>query len=228
MLRGLIFLLFFSLTALGTVFSPVPIKQQIKESSGFVKGQVISKNVEDHPELGKVTKVFLRADAWSGSRVRNNHIEVLYPGGGDGVDMVTVHGAPKFAVGEKVVVFFNEHEQQNWVSNLALGKFSIKKLGRLEFMVNDVFPKVPNVGQMPLKNFYRVAAEITKTPLNKRFKSKYERSAIKSSKISASKKVGRLPASVPAPVKKPSPVWLVLLLGIAGLFVRALKGRKKS
>ncbi len=56
MFKGFVSFIFISSSAFSTVFSPVPIKQQIKEASGFVKGEVISKSVEDHPEMGKVTR----------------------------------------------------------------------------------------------------------------------------------------------------------------------------
>lgn len=229
MLRWLSILALVSFSVRATVFSPVPIKRQIKESTGFVKGQVLSLSVEDHQELGKVTRVFLRADAWNGEEVKNNHIEIFYPGGEAGPESVRVHGAPKFTPGEKVVVFYNEREKKNWVSNLGLGKFSIKKLGQVEFMVNDIFPRMPNVGQMPLRGFFQLATDISEAPLKKRFKNKYERNAQRSKRSRRSLKRGRLPASAsPSDAKRPSPLWLVLLLGAGGIFVRAFKWRRRQ
>lgn len=219
--------------AFATTFTPVSIRDQIKEAQGLVQGEVVALNSERDPSLGIVTRVFLRADRWMGADVNDNHIELYYPGGELEGEGRSIHGAPKFSIGERVVVLTQFHEGKSWVQNLGLGKFSIKKVGRTEIVVNQIFPNVPDVGQMPLRAFLGLAKDLKDKKFHERFLDKYERSASQEVGIlrgeQTIKRSGRSIASTnneSEPGQKPSPFWLVLLLGVLGSAFRLGKARK--
>lgn len=212
-----------------TTFAPVSIKDQIKQSNGVVQGEVVAINSEKDPELGIVTKVFIKADKWMDAKVNQGHIELYYPGGEVQGEGHLVHGAPEFKQGEKVVVFTNSHGGKSWIQNLGLGKFSIKRVGRSHIIVNQIFPNMPNVGQMPLSSFVELAKNIKGKSFERRFKDKYERAAEKEStaryqKLRGSRSIASTPQN---PHEKPSPLWLVFLLGMIGFGFRFSKGKSR-
>ena len=114
-MRNYIFLVLaivFSTSVFGTTYLPVPIKKQIVESSGIVQGEVVTTSSEEDDSGAIVTKVFLRVDKWIGVHPQDEHIEVFYPGGQVGDRVQTVHGAPTFKSGEKVVLMLKNNLHQ--------------------------------------------------------------------------------------------------------------------
>ena len=215
MLKYLILLLSFSsLTSFGTTFVPVPIKDQIKESSAIVQGEIINFESEEE-ESGKiVTKVFIRADKWVDTKPEAGHLTFYVPGGQVGDRIYQVEGSPKFSIGEKVVLFLKEHNNKLWIQNLALGKYMIRKYGRENILVNSVFPEHPKIGQIPLSTFQNLTQRIKNTKFKIRFKDKYEIHAEKKSL----KRVGRKIASVETTNKESSnqlnTFWILVSLGL--------------
>lgn len=200
----------------GTTYVPVSIKKQIVESDAIVKGEVISTNSEEAENGRFVTNVFIRADKWIGVNPSDNHLNVYIPGGQVGDVVQTVHGAPKFKTGEKVVLMLKEKNESHWVQNLAMGKFMIKRYGHSEVIINSVFPNLPKVGQMPLDNFYELVSSIKNKKFKERFKDKYEIEAQKAT-YAPSVNRGRAIASVKEErEEKLSIGWLLVLLGIMG------------
>lgn len=221
---------FWTFQAIATTFSPVTIRDQIRESEGIVQGEVLAVNSERDPKIGVVSRVFIKADRWMQAEVEKGHIELYFPGGEVGGEGRLVHGAPKFRPGEKVVVFAKKNDGKTWVQNLGLGKFSIKKLGRAKVMVNQVFPNVPDVGQMPLRSFLSLAKEIKNQKFEERFKDKYElatekkMSALPQKRLSRSRSIASV-GNTSVQSERMNPFWLVLLLGFLGAFIRVAKGR---
>lgn len=229
MSKFLILFIFLSAYSQATVFSPMSVKDQLLSAEGVVNGEVLAINSLRDPDLGIVTKVFVRADSWMGAEVANGHIELYFPGGDLDGQVRHVPGAPSFTIGESIVVFTSYHQNKNWVYNLGMGKFSLKKVGPSLVMVNQVFPQVPDVGQMLLKNFVEMAQRLKGVKFEKRFKDKYERGVESQAAIRASK--SRSIASV-APLEEKDPqennaMWLVILLGIMGFTFR-LSGKRNN
>ena len=72
----------------------------------------------------------LRVDeAIRGSFAAGDVVEIVEPGGTvDGVTLV-IPGAPRFAPGEKVLLFLDQREDGRWTSrNFALGKFTFTRV----------------------------------------------------------------------------------------------------
>jgi hypothetical protein len=215
-----------------TTFIPVPIKRQIADSTGIVEGEVFSSEaiIDDSGKI--VTKVFIRADKWIGVKPLGEYLEVYYPGGQVGDKVQTVHGSPKFGSGERVVLLLKNDQEKNWIQNLALGKFMVKKYGKTDIIINSIFPKHPKVGQMTLDSFLSLASRIKGKKFKERFKDKYELQVEKENKNFSSKKAGRAIASVKTLEEKElenqiSTLWILVLFGILGS-IFTISRRKNS
>lgn len=215
-----------------TTFIPVPIKKQIVDSSGVVEGEVLNTESFEDKNGRIITKVFLKADKWIGVKPKHGHLEVYYPGGQVGDRVQKVHGAPSFEMGEKVVLLLKNNEEKNWVQNLALGKYMIKKYGSTNIIINTVYPKHPKVGQMTLESFYSLASRIKESKFEERFKDKYELQVEKNNKSFDSNKIGRKIASVKTYEEKEaenqvSTIWILVLFGALGALFK-ISRRKHS
>lgn len=228
----MILLTFLGLQCFATTFAPMSVKDQLLSSKGVVQGEVLSTTSLRDPKFGIVTKAFIRADMWMGTDVSNGHVELFFPGGSLGEEARRVPGAPRFSIGEKVVVFTSSHENKNWVYNLGLGKFSLKKVGTSFVMVNQVFPQVPDVGQMVFRNFVDMAQRLKGEKFQKRFKDKYERAvenkASHQIKSANSRSIASASSSSVQVADENSSFWLVLLLGAMGFTFRLSSRKNKS
>jgi hypothetical protein len=227
----LLFLFAFIQTSLvfATTFVPVSIKNQIKESHGIIKGEVHTmESIE--LENGKIaTKVEIYIDKYMNVEVNDDLAAVYFPGGTLGDIKREVEGAPKFSVGEKIVLFTKKIEERNWVQNLGLGKFSIKRVGSNYILVNQVFPQLANVGQMSLDNFLNLAQRVKSKKFVERYKDKYELSNEKQARAHVHKKTKRSIASVEGvdSSSKFQTFWLVFILGFLGVFF-AIRRKKNE
>ena len=215
---------------LATTFSPITIKKQLKTSSGLVEGTVISVTSELlDGEI--VSKVEILPDRWMNLSVDDSVVELHFPGGILGNKALKVEGAPKFIIGEKVVVFTNKFKNKNWISNLGLGKFSIKTIGQTSVMVNQIFPGHPEVSQMKMKSFYELSKWVKKKDFKLRYKDKYELSSEKEIHLRRKARIkGRSLASIQNNQKenvthKFPAIWLVLLLGLLGFAFGMLRNK---
>jgi hypothetical protein len=198
------------------------IKKQLKTNSGLLEGIVISVSSELlDGEI--VSKVEILPDRWMNLNVNDSLVELHYPGGVLDNRALKVEGSPKFIIGEKVVVFTNKFKNKNWISNLGLGKFSIKTIGETIVMVNQIFPGYPEVSQMKMNKFYELSTWVKKRDFEFRFKDKYELSSEKQVLLRRKARVkGRSLASIKNDQKENTThkfpaIWLVLFLGVLGV-----------
>lgn len=232
-----VFILVFTFSAFSSTFVPIPFKKQIKESDAIIYGQVVNTSSVSIG-AGVATKVFIRLDKWIGAEVSNNHIEVFYPGGEIGNKATTVAGTPKFRVGERVALFLGkDKEGKYWGKNLGLGKYSEQKFGNGKVLINEMFPKHPEIGQKPLKYFLNIVQKVKSQKFITREKDKYEIQQMKHHsrmglKSSVKKVYGRSIASV-TPMKKNessseiSIFWLLVILGLMG-GLSSFRNKRKS
>lgn len=225
----IVYLMLIYNSAYATTFVPLPIKKQIVDSSAVIKGEVINTSSYEDASGKIVSKVFIRVDRWIGVTPKNNHIEVLYPGGQVGDRVQLVHGSPTFISGEKVVLLLKENSNKLWIQNLALGKFMIKRYGSTEVIINSVFPNHPKVGQIALNSFYTLTSNIKQKDFQIRFKDKYELEVDKQKIVKFSKQRRKI-ASISNPKDKAGEklniAWLLIILGIMGAFFTFI--RKKQ
>lgn len=222
-------ILFISLSSVqATTFSPLTIKTQIKQSDSIVKGRVISEFSEINENGEIVTVVDILADKWIGTEAQSDIIQVYYRGGVVGDKAVLIEGAPEFTVGEKVIVFTKKVHEKNYIVNLGLGKFSLKKLGDEYVLVNQIFPRKPQVGQMRLDKFIDLSQWVKKERFTERYKDKYEIMQEKQASIKTKVKKGRKIASIGKEENSEpkSATWLVFLFGLLGAVFIIIKKRE--
>lgn len=214
-------------TVLATTFVPISIKKQLKESSGLVVGEVVSISFEkDKEEI--FTKIEVYSDKWIGLEAENDKVSIYYPGGEIDGMIQKVEGTPSFKVGEKVVLLTKRFKNKNFGLNLALGKFSIIRVGSKHVLINEVFPKLVNVGQISLEKFFALAQRVKQKKLKERLKDKYEISKEKQRSKFIKKKNSRSIASVSNHKENKntedySVFWLLAVLSSLGFFVRLRK-----
>jgi hypothetical protein len=217
-----------SALAYGTTFVPVTIKQQIQESDALVQGLVSSIHfIELDGQI--TTKVSLDLNRWLGLVAEHDTVDVYYPGGEIGEEKLIVQGAPHLVLGENVVLFLKNKNELMWVNNLGLGKYSIKRVGSRNIILNQVFPGRPEVGQMDFQKFLDLSQWVKKQEFTVRFKDKYELNHEKTVQHYIQNQ-GRGIAST-SPVEDSesgddfSIYWLVLLFGSMGLIYRTIRNR---
>ena len=218
----------FSLKISATTFEPITIKTHIKESDALISGEVSS--IENINKDGLISrKISIDLDKWVGFEVESNNVDIYAPGGEIDGTKFHVTGAPKFTIGEKVVVFINLIKDEFWVSNLGLGKYSVKRIGKRKIIVNQIFPGKPGVGQMDLQKFFELSEWVRKQKFTVRFKNKYE---IHHEKVvSQYKKMGRGIASIESSdsanksEEKIPAYWLVIILGVLGVGFQVIRKR---
>jgi len=221
----LIALLVFSKVSFATLFQPISLKKHLLESSGIVQGEVVSQEAELDENSKIVTKVTLKASKWMGDfEIEGEEISVYFPGGEVGNRGRRIEGVPEFSLGETVVLLIQNRNDVDWVSNLGLGKYSVKRVGSEKVMVNQIFPTEPNMGQIPLEKFYELAKETKEMKFQYRFKEKYEVNN-EYQNLPKSKANGRYIASVTQENESSSldPFWLVILLGFLGVSVGVIR-----
>ena len=229
-----LFLLFVLVNSYATSFVPLSVKSQIVDSSAIVEGEVVSSSSYLDKSGIIITKVFLRADKWIGVKPDNNHVEVLFPGGTIGDKTFKIEGSPHFDQGEKVVLMLKSKKNKNWIMNLGMGKYKVRRYGSTNILINEIFPHHPRVGQIPLDSFYDLAKRIKKSPFLGRSKDKYEIQFEKHSQmIKRSQKVSRGIASVDrldgkTEENRISTFWiLVILAGLGAFFNFSIRSNSK-
>lgn len=221
-----IFLPFVISSVYATTFVPISIKDQIKNSDAVVKGVVVDKTYGEHEQFGIVTKVEIRKDKYFGLDPLTDFVTVYFPGGKLDNQVVEIPGSPELQVGEKTVLILNKSEDKAWVSNLGLGKYSVKKVGDEEILVNQIFPEHPKVGHMSAKRFFSLVEWVKKEKPVVRMKTKYEYDQEQNQYRKQNQ--GRAIASENSESSEPRSLpiyWLVIFLGISGAFFKAFKNK---
>lgn len=146
-----------------TTFKPQPVDQQIRESDGIFQGHYLKRKTVklENGSLAtqmvfKMTKeVGLQSDFFG-----MDEVIVHYPGGTLEGKTVQVEGVPRFVPGEKVVLFIRNVENRYWGMNLGFGSFKVINYGKEVMLVNYIFPKNPQVGQIKYGEFENTVKEI--------------------------------------------------------------------
>ncbi|MAZ48761.1 MAG: hypothetical protein CME65_09365 [Halobacteriovoraceae bacterium] len=198
------------------------------KSDSIVHGTVVSKSYESHEVFGVVTHVELRSERSQGLNDSQQVVDVYYPGGELQQQKIVVPGSPELEIGEQVVLVLNNHKKNLWVSNLGLGKYSLRKVGREWIMVNQIFPDHPEIGHLSLKRFVKLVEKIKGRKFVHREKSKHEVESQK--EFSRRKTPSRSIASLPSEPQEDSRIpiyWLVIIFGALGVCLQVLRKKKR-
>jgi hypothetical protein len=108
---------------------PLSLEQLIERSRFIICGEVVSleSRWKDFPKLGRVIVTDARirvSEAWKGT-LEEKEITVQYFGGQVGEEWVACLESPRYAVGEKVLVFVREWQGVWWTAGWLQGKYPL-------------------------------------------------------------------------------------------------------
>ena len=176
-MKHLLSLLFFTFAFLSqaTTFIPLTLDKQV-ESAGLGAEVVLQSYNSYKSSYGYIATEYnfqiVESFNFNPSEKENGLVKFSLPGGTiDGVTAM-VDGAPNFKPGEKIFLLLKRVNNKIYLSNFTLGKFNIEKIDGEEYYVNEVFPKVPNVGRIKkttminlMKNKWKMVDEIKNSKL---------------------------------------------------------------
>lgn len=214
-------------TVYATTFRPQPVEQQIRESDGIFQGHYLKRKTIklENGSLAtqmvfKMTKeVGLQSDFFG-----MDEVIVHYPGGTFEGKTVQVEGVPRFVPGEKVVLFIRNVENRYWGMNLGFGSFKMINYGKEVMLVNYIFPKNPQVGQIKYLEFENTVKEIKGSSFKVVQSLQYPTAPAKSvaQRMPASERQNRSIASKSVGMDNSEEApgfnifWLIMIFGIVG------------
>ena len=161
----------FSLNTWPTLFIPVSIRTQVKDSDSLVRGIYKSESYRKN-KIGQVytVAVFDINESANIDNQNSNHgkeIEVNYLGGKWGDITTYVFGTPQFSLGKEYVLLLNKKEDGHWIHNMSLGTFSLIKNGKIDEVVSTVFPHHKQYGKITYSELKDILKEEWKTDVKK-------------------------------------------------------------
>lgn len=139
------------------MFVPVPIERQISEADGYIRGSYQGLSYKKLPTGEVVSELSFRVSESNGINIKNflntKEFKVLIPGGKWQGIVYDVSGAPSFNMGEEVALLLKKEDQNYWISNLSLGKYTLVKKTNSEFLKSSVFPNHPKLGHISYIDF---------------------------------------------------------------------------
>jgi hypothetical protein len=211
-----------STQSLATLYRPLSVSEHVKESDAFILGQVVSIETFKNEKGLIETKVNFKLSQWMGLDQKRNdpYFEMTFPGGRFGDEVTHIPGNIKFSLGEKVLLLLKQNENGFSPVNLALSKYSVKRVGRGEIVINQVFPQHSEIGQIPLEFISKKIESLHKKKFTYAFKDKYEMDNMKSMAKEAKRGIASVNNEEKIEETKNSILWLMIIFAImSGLIV---------
>lgn len=145
-----VFLLTFSSFTWANMYFPIPVGKQIKEAKAIVDVEFQKKQIQKNGDskTGVYTFKMLGSAGLNASEIKTNYVievnQVI-------VDEDTIE--PFFEKDERSIIFLEKKEGKYWFLNGAISKYTISRRGRTYFMISELFPYHPVIGQVPLDGF---------------------------------------------------------------------------
>lgn len=159
----------YPLIAWSTTFSPKPISNQLDNSYGVLYGTF---NGKDYKKLSSgeiVTEASFTIREMVGIEiseiVNKNNFKVMYPGGKWQDRDYNVIGTPTFKYKEEVVLLIKRGRYGFVLNNLGMGKYSVKYKGGKKYLISDIFPDNPLMGEFLFSDFEEKLIERFNEPL---------------------------------------------------------------
>lgn len=173
-----------SIPALGTIFVPQPLSEQIKDASSVIQGKYLEQSTRALSSGSFITEsTFQLTKALEGEH-QGAVIKVLTPGGQLGNKVQMIDGTPIFKKNEEVVLLLKKSPEGYWVHNLALGKYLLIESQGKQFLHSEIFAHNPLLAKFPYEKFEQLITE--------HFKRKFVSSNLSATLLeSASPQLGR-------------------------------------
>ena len=148
--------------ALATLFVPLSVEEKVKDSDAVILGVVMSSHFKK--SKGRIiTAITLDIQKSVGLQfnqmVSKKNFKVYYPGGEWEGLIRKIEGAPRFEIGEEVILLLRHRKGAFWIHYLASGKFSKIIRNGQEFLISPVFSDEMGVGLIPFSDFQRILEE---------------------------------------------------------------------
>jgi len=145
------------LTAMATIFVPIPLEEQLREASGAVHGIFVS-SVSKKLANGEVVtentfKLINKSGISAGEIINKQNFKVLSPGGVWQGLVYHVEGAPTFEKGEEVILLLQKGKFGLEVYGLGMGKYNLKTEDRETTIFSSIFPHHKNLGNIKVEEF---------------------------------------------------------------------------
>ncbi|MBT7608541.1 MAG: hypothetical protein HN576_02215 [Bacteriovoracaceae bacterium] len=216
--------LVFSLNLKATTFIPLSVKQQLRDASGVIRGVYQGSTYKKMRGDRVITEASFKISTMSGLKnhevINKNNFKVIFPGGKwQGVNY-QISGSPTFKKNEEVVLLLTKTSNGFAVTNLALGKYTIKKEFGKEYLSSALFPNHKNLRSIPLAQFNSYVKDYFGSGMINIDPDKFVYKGI--SKERKQKTKGRRPASTEEEAteteRENSIVWLVILFAFLGFY----------
>lgn len=146
-----VLVLILSLSVGSTTFIPVSIEKQIESSSSAAIVELTGSKTYKNQENRITTEYVFKIINYFGSTENfENKTELRFslPGGSLNGVRTVVADAPEFKKNVPVFVLLKEVDSKIFLSNFTMGKFNLVNIQGEEYFVNDVYPKMENVGRV--------------------------------------------------------------------------------
>lgn len=206
---------------------PVPLAKQIKESEVILEGTFVSENsIKFKDKIITVSKFrVLKSIGLQDSTLQKDYLFKVASHGGVLNDRVVSNKlSPVYKQHERVVLFLKKEDGRYWPVNNALSKYTFVKRGRSEYLISNVFPFHPSIGQIPYKKFIDKSESIKKVSymVNKLEKLDHFNKSVSNKKftdypkpVPVNNKLGRSIASISKKEKTESEfseLWLIMVM----------------
>jgi hypothetical protein len=221
-----------------TTFRPQAIEQQIDEADGILQGHYLRSQVIRQANGSLATQMIFKMEREIGLQsdlMGMDEIIVHYPGGSLNGETTTIEGVPTFVAGEKVVLFIKSFDNRYWGMNLGFGSYRMVNYGKDVVLINYLFPQLPKIGQVKLREFDQAVRKIKSSDLKTVKSFSYSPTEVQRAPASLDKENSRQNRSVASSViqsenKEDQPkygyFWLLAILGFLGGLYRM--GQQKS
>jgi hypothetical protein len=224
---NLLFLLMivFISTHLGAAtFIPLSMEHQLRDATGVIRGTYQGSTYKKMRGDRIITESSFKISTMSGLKnhevINKNSFKVIYPGGKwQGVNY-HISGSPTFKQNEEVVLLITKTNNGFAVSNLALGKYSIKREFGKEYLTSAVFPHNKNLGSIPLSKFNSMVKESYGSPMENIDPDKfvYKGKTQDTKHKAKNRKPASLDENTQESEQKNSMTWLVVLFAFLGFY----------
>lgn len=215
-----------------TSFARVSLDDQLKEADSIFVGHFLeerSVQVEDGSIATQMVFKLSQEFGLHSELLGLEEIYLHYPGGTWEGQRIVIDGIPRFSPGERVAILAHTIDNRLWGLNLALGSYKILNYGKETLLVNGVFPKDREIGQIKILDFERKVKKIKGSSL------KVVKSQNSIEEKDKTKGKNRSIASIPGAeentneeTSQPGPFWLLVFLASAGALAGyRVKGSKR-
>jgi hypothetical protein len=217
----ILFLMPLNLTA--ATYIPLSLEHQLRDASGVIRAVYNGSQYKKGRQDRVITEASFRIKTMAGLKnhevINKNSFKVIYPGGKWQGVTYQVTGSPTFEKDEEVILLITKTSAGFVPTNLALGKYKIKKEFGKEYISSVIFPNNNKLSSIPLSKFNNLISDNFGTTLENISPDKF---VFKGKTKNTINKRGRKPANLeesePTTKDQGGIIWPIVLLAFLGFY----------